>query len=164
VKIWRFLGPETPHSKFEGNKPSKGMCINRNTTFEPLSMQFGPKLRPVGWPRKRKKEKSGRRKSQNHYISPPCGGAISQPICTKFCEFVDLTDIIRRAKFGSKIFIGFSRPRGVKTYFPFRNQTAYITVPCSTALACDVLYAVSRWNLFNMRKGWTIASLLLLDL
>jgi len=25
--------------------------------FEPLSVQFGPKLRPVGWPRKRKKRK-----------------------------------------------------------------------------------------------------------
>jgi len=43
---------------------------------------------------KNKIKKGGRRKSQNRYISPPCGGAISQPICTKFGEFVDLTDDI----------------------------------------------------------------------
>jgi len=47
-----FLDRRPPHSEFEGTKPPKGMCINRNTTFEPLSVQFGPKLRPVGWPRK----------------------------------------------------------------------------------------------------------------
>jgi len=52
-----------------------------------------------------KKEKAGTRKSQNRYISSPCGGLISQP---------------RR-----------------KTHFPFKNQTAYITVPCATVLACD---------------------------
>jgi len=73
------------------------------------------------------------------YISPPCGGAISQPISTKFGEFVDLIDVITLAKFGSKIFIGFSsRLRGRKKHFPFRNQTAYITVPCATALAGDL--------------------------
>jgi len=63
--------------------------------------------------------------------SPPCGGAISQPICTKFGEFVDLTDLIMPAKFG------FSS-RG-KNHFPFRKQTAYITVPCTSMLACDSL-------------------------
>jgi len=47
-------------------------------------------------------KKGGRRKSQNRYISPPSGAAISQPICTKFSEFVDLTDLIMPAKFGSK--------------------------------------------------------------
>jgi len=78
-----FLDRRPPHSEFEGTNPppQKGACINRNTTFEPLSVQFGPKLRPVGWPRKWKKnKKAGRRKSQNRYISPPCGrcgGAIS---------------------------------------------------------------------------------------
>jgi len=41
------------------------------------------------------------------------------------------------AKFGSKTFTGFSRPRSWKTRFPFRNQTGYITVTCATALACD---------------------------
>jgi len=45
--------------------------------------------------------------SQNRYISPPRGGAISQPIFTKFEEFVDLTDVITPAKFGYKLFIGF---------------------------------------------------------
>jgi len=76
----------------------------------------------MGWPRKQKKEKSGRRTSQNRYISPPCGGAISQPIFTKFGEFVVLIDVITTAKFSYKIFIGFSRPRGGKEHFPFRNH------------------------------------------
>jgi len=92
----------------------------------------------VGWPRKRtKKKKGGSRKSQNRYTSPPREGAISQPIFTKFGEFVDLTDVITPAKFGYKIFIGFFRPRGRKSRFPYRKQTAYITVPCATALDCD---------------------------
>jgi len=75
--------------------------------------------------------------SHNRYISASCGGAISQTFCTKFGKFVDFTDIITSAKFVSKIFIGFSRPRGRKTHFLFRNQMAYITVSCATALAFD---------------------------
>jgi len=80
-------------------------------------------LRPVGWPRKRKKKKKGGRNLQNRYISPPRGGDILQPICTKSGEFVDvdLTDVITPAKFGFKIFIGFCRPRGGKKHFPFRK-------------------------------------------
>jgi len=64
--------------------------------------------------------KGGRRKSQNRYISPR-GGAISQPIFTKFGKFVDLTNIITPAKFGYEIFIGFSRSRDGKSYFPYRK-------------------------------------------
>jgi len=45
-------------------------------------------------------KKGGRRKSQNRYISPPRGGAISQPIFTKFGDFIDHTNIITPAKFG----------------------------------------------------------------
>jgi len=71
----------------------------------------------LGWPRKRKKNKKRRRKSQNRYISPPHGGAISQPIFTKYGEFVDLIYVITPAKFGYKIFIDFSRPRGGKFAF-----------------------------------------------
>jgi len=92
----------------------------------------------VGWPRKRKK--GGRRKSQNRYISPLHGGAISLLIFTKFGKFVDLTDVITPAKFGYKIFIGFSRPKGGKSHFTYLlilKRMAYITVPCATALACD---------------------------
>jgi len=55
----------------------------------------------------KKEKKGGRRKLQNRYISSPRRGAISQPICTKFGEYVDLTDLITPAKFGPKIFIGF---------------------------------------------------------
>jgi len=78
-------------------------------------------------------QQRGSRKSQNRYISPPCGGAISQLICTKFGEFVDLIDIITPAK----IFISFPGWAVEKKNFPFRNKTAYITVPRAAALACD---------------------------
>jgi len=112
-----------PHSKFEGTKPPKGTFINRDTIFELLSVQFGPKLRPVGWPRKRKKNKKRwAKKVTNRYISPPRGGATSQPMFTKYGEFVDLTDVITPAKFGYKIFIGFFRPRGGKSHFPYRKK------------------------------------------
>jgi len=76
----------------------------------------------VGWPRKRKnKKKGGRRKSQNRNISPQCGGATVQQICTKFGEVVDLrpTDVITPAKFGSKISIGFPAGREVEKAFSF---------------------------------------------
>jgi len=76
-------------------------------------------------------------KPQNRYISPPRQGTISQPIFTKFGEFVDLTDVITPAKFGYKTFIGFTRQKGGISHLPYRKQTAYITVPCATALACN---------------------------
>jgi len=56
-KFGGFSDRRPPYSKFEGTKSPKGTCFKRNTTFEPLSVQFGPKLRPVGWPRKLKKNK-----------------------------------------------------------------------------------------------------------
>jgi len=111
-------------------------------------VQFGPKLRPVGW--RGNGKKGGRRKSQNRYISPPRGGAISQPIFTKFGEFVGLTDVITPAKVGYKIFIGFSRPRGGKSNFSCRKQRAYLTVPCATALVCDRTSHIRRANMANM--------------
>jgi len=38
------LDRRPPHSEFEGTKLQTDTFINRNTTFEPLSVQFGPKL------------------------------------------------------------------------------------------------------------------------
>jgi len=76
-------------------------------------MEVFLKIKDGGRLRKRVIKKKGeRRKSQNRYISPPRGGTTSQPICTKFGEFVDLIDVITPAKFGSKICIGYSRPSG----------------------------------------------------
>jgi len=57
--------------------------------------------------------------SQNRYISPPREGAISQPISTKFVEFVDLTDVITLAKFGFKNIHRFFQAERWKTHFPF---------------------------------------------
>jgi len=109
TKVVGFFGPQTLLYEFEGTKPSEGTFIHRKTTFEPLSVQLEPILRPVGRPRIRKKMKKGvSSKSQNRYVSPPRGGAISQPICTKFGELADLTNVITPVKCGSKIFIGFS--------------------------------------------------------
>jgi len=67
-KFGGFLDRRSPHSEFEGTKPSKGTCIHRNTSLKPLSVQFGPKLRPVAWPRKQKKKKKGGRKSHKNVI------------------------------------------------------------------------------------------------
>jgi len=63
-------------------------------SFEPRSVQTWLKLWPVGLSKKPEKRKLSEKRSQNRYISPPCEGANSQPICTKFGEFVDLTDVI----------------------------------------------------------------------
>ena len=70
-------------------------------------------------------------------ISPLCGGAPCEPISTKFVVFVGLINVITCAKNGFKNYIGFSRPTGGKSMFPYRKPTAYITLPCATALACD---------------------------
>jgi len=43
-KFGGCLDRRPPHSEFEGTKSSNGTCINRNTMFEPLSVQFGPKV------------------------------------------------------------------------------------------------------------------------
>jgi len=62
--------------------------------------------------------------SQNRYISPLPGGAISQPIFTKFGEFVDLTDVITPAKLVRNIYWFFQAERW-KSAFPYWKQTAY---------------------------------------
>jgi len=134
VPIWRFLNRRPPYSEFEGTKSLKGMCINRNTSFEPLAYKLDQN---ATCELAEDTEKSGWRKSQNRYISPPRGYAISKWISSKCGEFVDLTEVVTPDKFGSKILIGFSTPRGGKKHFPFRKPTAYITVPHATALACD---------------------------
>jgi len=64
-----------------------------------------------------KNRKGVRVKSHNCYISLPCGGAISQPIHTKFGEYVDLSEFVTPAKFGSKIFIGFFQAERSKNAF-----------------------------------------------
>ena len=94
--------------------------------------------------RKRKNIKKIKRenKSQKCDISPLCGGAPCEPISTKFGVFVGLTNIIIYAKNGLKIFSGFFRATGGKTHVSYRKPTAYITLPCATALACDNLTAV----------------------
>jgi len=51
--------------------------------------------------------------------------AISQPICTKFSEFVDLTNVITPAKFGSKIFIFFQTDRWKKTFSLYKANGLY---------------------------------------
>jgi len=72
----------------------------------------------------KKKKKGGRRKSQNRYISPPRGGAISQAIFTKFSEFVDHTDVIALAKFGFKKYIGFSGREVENCILPIEYQSS----------------------------------------
>jgi len=97
-----------------------------------------------GWLWKRKKR--GKKKSQNRYTSPPRGCATLQPIFTKFGEFVDLTDVIYLSGLITKYSLLFSRPRGGKSHFPYRKQTAYIAVPCATTLACDWIPAIQKFS------------------
>jgi len=47
-----------------------------------------------------------------------------QLICANIDEFVDLTNVITPAYFGSRILIAFFRLSGGKTHFPFMKQTA----------------------------------------
>ena len=105
--------------------------------------------------RKKKYKKKREQKSQKCDISPLCGGAPCEPISTKFVVFVGLINVITCAKNGFKTYIGFSRPTGGKSMFPYRKPTAYITLPCATALACDGIK--SRANL----RSW-FSSLLLI--
>jgi len=79
-------------------------------------------LRPWAGRGNGKKKKGGRRKSQNRYISPPCGGAILQPICTKFGEFIELTDVMTPAKFGSKYSFVFPGREVEKGIFLLENK------------------------------------------
>ena len=134
-KFWCFLGRRPLKSEFEGSKPWKGSFKKHNTSFELLYVQIGPELRPVGEMRKRKKE--GEQKSQNRDSSPLCGGAAWEPISTKFDLFVGPTNVITYTKNDYKILIGFSRPTGGKTHVSLTKPTAYITLPCATALARD---------------------------
>jgi len=72
-----------------------------------------------------KKKKGGWKKNVTFHISPPCGHAISQPLSTKFGDFIDLTGVVTPAAFGFRIFIGFSRPRGGKKHFPIYKSKRY---------------------------------------
>jgi len=113
-----FSWPKTRSQWIWRHQTLKGTCINRNTYVELLGLQIWPKLQPVGWQRKQKKRNlGGRRKLQNRHISLPRVGAILQPICTKFDDFVDLTKLITPAKCGSNKFLAFSRPSGGKGIF-----------------------------------------------
>jgi len=71
------------------------------------------------------------KKVKNCYISPLRESAISQPICTKFGEFVDLTKVLTLAKFG-----GFSRAGVEKSIFLLKAYGPR-KLPRATMLACD---------------------------
>jgi len=67
VKIWRFFGPETPHSEFECTKPQKARVSIGTRLLNYWACNSDQKLRPVGWPRKRKK--AGRRVTKPLYLA-----------------------------------------------------------------------------------------------
>jgi len=140
VKIWLFLDQRPAHIKFEGAKPLIGTFIDCNTTFDLLSVHIGPKLQPLGWTRKRKKV--GSKKSQHSYISPPCGGAISQPICTNVGECLDLTDIFTAASF----------VRQYSLVFPGR-KVQKSTSPLDSKRPILQFHALPRWLVMTMGIG-----------
>ena len=98
-------------------------------------MRIGPELRSVGEVRERRK---GEQKSQNRDISPLCGGAPCEPIPTKFGVFIGLANIIKYTKMVLKCPMDFAGRQVEKRMFPYRKPTAYIALPCATALACDI--------------------------
>ena len=57
-------------------------------------MKIGPTVRPERVP-----EKKDSQKSQRRYISPICGEASTEPICTEICAVVAVPDAITYAKF-----------------------------------------------------------------
>ena len=104
-----------------------------------------------------KYKKKGEQKSQKCDISPLCGGAPYEPISTKFVVFIGLINVITCAKNGFKTYIGFSRPTGGKACFPIEKPTAYITLPCATALACDSRLQQSTNSKRTGRTQWLTA-------
>jgi len=62
-----------------------------------------------------KRKKGG---SQHRNISP----TLSQPICTKFCEFVDLTEVVTPAKFVPRYALVFPGWEVQKSLFPLESQ------------------------------------------
>ena len=75
-----------------------------------------------------KYKKKGEQKSQKCDISPLCGGAPCEPISTKFVVFVGLINVITCAKNGFKTYIGFSRPTGGKSMFPYRKANGLYNI------------------------------------
>jgi hypothetical protein len=66
-------------------------------------------------------EKKERKKSQNCEIWPPRGGATFQPILTKFCMFVHVTEVIKPAKCGFENVNSIRLPAFIKRGLPYRN-------------------------------------------
>jgi len=54
-------------------------------------------------------EETGKKVEESH-VEVPC----SKPICKRFCEFVDLTNVITPAKFACKMCMAFPSREGVK--------------------------------------------------
>ena len=89
-------------------------------------MRIGPDLRPVeGEMRKRKNIKKAEQKSQNRDTSPPCGGAICEPISIKFGVFAGLTDVVAHTKIVWIFLIVFPGRKVEKRMFPCGKPTAY---------------------------------------
>ena len=78
-------------------KSLKGTSLPDCTRFEPLSVQIGPGVFPLGEATK----KRDTTKSQRRYISPICGEFPTQPNLTKTGIWAGVADIINRTKFGN---------------------------------------------------------------
>ena len=78
-------------------KPPNGTSLADFTSFEPLCVQIGSGVFPLGEVTK----KRDATKSQRHYISPICGEFPTQPNLTKIGICVGVTDVINRTKFGN---------------------------------------------------------------
>jgi len=79
-------------------KPPKGTSLPDFTRFEPLSVQIGSGVFPLGWATKKK---GHYKKSHRRYISPICGEFPTEPNLTKIGIWVGVTDVINHTKFGN---------------------------------------------------------------
>jgi len=113
-------------------------------------VQIGFKLRSEGLAEETEKikKKSWEKKVTKRYISPPRGGAISQPICTKFSEFVDLTELVTLAKFDSKnIHWFFQKEMWKRSIFSLESLRPIYNI--DTNLSKSMQYTTQTVSLFS---------------
>jgi hypothetical protein len=89
--------------------------------------------------RERKKIIKIKNEGQQRYISRICGGGTPKNGELKLGTFVELMDIINHTSFYLFLMNSFRASGGQKLRFAFERHMALTTLPCASALACDML-------------------------
>ena len=129
VEMFMFFGPETPYRLiWRLQTPKRHVYETEHIVWAIKRANLSRIATCRRDEETEKKYKKGEQKSQKCDISPLCGGAPCEPISTKFGVFVGLTNVITRAKIGSKISIGFSRPTGGKTQVSLQKANGLYSI------------------------------------